>query len=75
VAGLARHFDLQSAVMDHDAKPEQWWLYSSTWILLSRDRTILDFPSIQRAAKPDTAPKKAIPLWTDDYSSLFPILR
>jgi hypothetical protein len=75
VAGLARHFGLNSTVIDHDSKPEQWWIYSSTWILLARDRTILDLPAIRSAAKPEVAGKRAVPLWTDDYSSVFPILR
>lgn len=75
VTGLARYFELHTAFIDHDAKPEQWWTYSSTWMLLSRDPSRLESPSILRAASPAPPFVKAMPLWTDDYSSLFRILR
>lgn len=75
VAGLARHFGLQTAFIDHDARPEQWWIYSSTWMLLSRDGSILEAASIRQAAKPGSAPDTSLPLWKDDFTSLFRILR
>ena len=75
VAGLARHFGLAMAVIDHDAKLEQWWIYSSTWILLSRDPRILSGPSIRSASKTDHDSNATERLWTDDFSSLFQILR
>jgi SAM-dependent methyltransferase len=75
VAGLAREFGLQSAVVDHDAKPEQWWIYSSTWVLLSRDPRPFEVETIRSATKNLPASPSPLPLWTDDYSSLFQILR
>jgi hypothetical protein len=75
VAGLARHFSLETALVDHDAKPEQWWIYSSTWMLLARDRQVLDVPSIRSATKTESAHNDSTLLWTDDFSSLFRILR
>src|SRR6185369_12240572 len=51
VLRLAREFHLEAAVIDHDAKPEQWWIYSSTWILLARGDQILGLPAIVSAAK------------------------
>ena len=37
----AAEFGLHAVVIDHDADPAQWWIYSSTWILLSRDDQVL----------------------------------
>jgi hypothetical protein len=75
VTELARHFGMFSAVVDHDAKPEQWWIYSSTWILMTRDARLLQLPAIHSAIKAASARSKSSPLWTDDFSSLFQILR
>jgi hypothetical protein len=75
VAGLAREFGLQSAVVDHDAKPEQWWIYSSTWVLLSRDPRPFEVETIRSATKNLSTSPSPLPVWTDDYSSLFQILR
>jgi hypothetical protein len=76
VLGLARHFHLEAAVIDHDANPEKWWIYSSTWILLCRDREILKQPSICSAAAANTTKKKReVALWSDDFSSVLQILR
>jgi spermidine synthase len=75
VAAMARELGLNSVLIDHDANPKQWWIYSSTWVLLSRQGEILDSPSIRAAAKSVGTLKKHPPLWTDDFSNLFQILR
>ena len=75
VRGLARHLHLQCAVIDHEANQQQWWIYSSTWILLSRDAHTLDNPVICSAAKSQSSQTRDIRVWTDDFSSLLPILR
>lgn len=51
-----------------------WWFSSSRWILLSRDEAFLHTKEIQDAAKP-LAPGIKPLRWTDDYTSLFPILK
>jgi hypothetical protein len=75
VTGLAHDCGLHFAVIDHDAKPEQWWIYSSTWVLLARNEKILDLQFIRDASKSSSGSGRANTLWTDDYSSLFQILR
>jgi SAM-dependent methyltransferase len=85
VANLASHFKLRSATIsveedssgdgEDDGGEPRWWDYSSTWVLLTRDAAFLDQTAIAGAAsKPETADKK-IPLWTDDYTSLYPVLQ
>jgi SAM-dependent methyltransferase len=71
--GLVRHFRLYQAVIEDD-KEEDWWLYSSTWVLLSRDDALLKKTSILSATSYPEEKKPPLPLWTDDYASLFPIL-
>ena len=50
-------------------------IYSSEWILLARDPTLLDIPAIRDQAVPMESFTPHIRLWTDDYSNLFNILK
>jgi hypothetical protein len=74
ILGVARSCGLAFAIIDHDANPQQWWIYSSTWILLGRRADFLDQPPI-RAARSSPEARTSSLLWTDDYSSLFQILK
>jgi hypothetical protein len=75
VANLARHFNYKMAVIDYDESDEHWWLYSSTWILLTHDDQFLSSPAICAAALPAKTKPPTVPLWTDDFASLFQILK
>jgi hypothetical protein len=75
VAGLASTFHFQSARIDYDEVAEQWWLYPSTWMLLTRDPDLLTWPELAAAITPASTNKTSLPLWTDDYASLFRILK
>jgi hypothetical protein len=49
--------------------------YNSIWMLLARDRSLLDLPAIaDRAMTAPTLPA-GLRLWTDDYSNLLQVLR
>lgn len=75
VANLARQFGFGLATIDYEETDEAWWLYSSTWILLSRNQKVLDTPAIRAAATPAKPRPRNVPQWTDDFASLFQILR
>jgi phage I-like protein len=76
VANLAREFNFQLAVIDYDENEEEWWLYSSTWVLLTHDPSLLAAPEIAAATTtPTETPTRSLPLWTDDFASLFQILK
>ncbi|MGA2865875.1 MAG: fused MFS/spermidine synthase [Verrucomicrobiota bacterium] len=75
VATLARHFNYKAALIDYEETDETWWLYASTWMLLTRDETILKRPGIAEALYPLEHRKTNVPLWTDDFASLFQILK
>ena len=44
VVNLARHFGYKLASIDYEENDEEWWLYGSTWMLLSRSEQILNSP-------------------------------
>jgi hypothetical protein len=75
VQNLAREFNYQVALIDYDETDEEWWLYASTWMLLTRNPAVLNLPSIRDAATPLTAPPPSLPTWTDDFASLLQVLR
>jgi hypothetical protein len=75
VANLAKQFGYQMAIIDFDENDEEWWQYSSTWILLTHDQSLLDRPAIQEAKKKTRFSTRKVPLWTDDFTSLFQILK
>ena len=75
VANLAHRFNYRFALIDYDEADETWWLYSSTWMLLTRDERFLQSPAIAQAAHPPGHRKNPAPLWTDDFTSLFQILK
>jgi hypothetical protein len=49
--------------------------YDSIWMLLARDRRLLDQPAIASRATTATAVPAGLRLWTDDYSNLLQVLR
>ncbi len=52
-----------------------WWLYSSTWMILSRNQEFMDRPALRNVASPAMTTPNDIPLWTDDYTSMFRVLQ
>ncbi|MBE0544726.1 MAG: fused MFS/spermidine synthase [Verrucomicrobia bacterium] len=86
VANLARHFNYHLAVIsweegdgeydewEEDEWVDEWWLYSSTWVLLTRNEEVINSPAIREAATQLKTNGVKVPLWTDDFASLFQIL-
>jgi hypothetical protein len=70
---LARQFGLKAVSISDDEL--EWWAYSSTWILVTKNQTLLANEAIRDAA--DELPKgaPATVLWTDDHASLYEILK
>ena len=48
--------------------------FSADWVLVADDPRVFETPSF-RAAASNPAPEPSTPLWTDDYSNLFRILK
>lgn len=75
VEGLAKRFQLHLATVSDDPKDEDWWLYRTTWCLLSRDPKKFAHEDLQDATDaPSDETAKTI-LWTDDRASLAGVLR
>ncbi len=75
VMNLARACNYQAALVDYEEADASWWLYSSSWILLTHDPKILETPAIAAAAAVPKTNLFNAPLWTDDFASLFRILK
>ena len=52
-----------------------WWLYGSSWMVLSKNQEFMNRDLLRVAASPPVAARRDIPLWTDDYTSMFKILK
>jgi SAM-dependent methyltransferase len=75
VEALAHHFGLHLATISENPAEEDWWLYRTTWILLSRAQERLAIPAIQEAADEPSDATAELVLWTDDHASLLRVLR
>ncbi|MES2692167.1 MAG: fused MFS/spermidine synthase [Verrucomicrobiota bacterium] len=80
VENAARAFGYQSHHINNEEGDEQeesgsWWLYGSAWMVLSKNEQFMKNYEMMRASSPPVAAQKNIPLWTDDYASMFPILQ
>jgi spermidine synthase len=76
VEGLARHHDLHFATInDSPAGERDWWIYETTWMLLSRDAASLQVDEIRRATQEPPDETAQYVDWTDDHASLFSILK
>lgn len=74
VEGLAHEFGLGTITIS-DENPKDWWVYRSTWVLVSRSQARLTDPSmVEAAADPDDDGTKEV-IWTDDHASVFEILK
>jgi len=70
---VAKEFGLNMIRIDKAPKIEGE--FPSIWVLLSRDPAMLDLPALKSRALDLTGYETTLPLWTDDYSNLFQILK
>jgi SAM-dependent methyltransferase len=75
VAGLAGHFGYGMLLVEHETTPAcPQGEYASSWALLTRDRGLLATEALRAAAVP-AGLREDVPLWTDDRTNLFKLLR
>ncbi len=73
VEKLAENFGMSVLGISDDDEPN-WWIYATTWMLLSRNKDFLALDAVRNAA--DTAESSgSSPLWTDDFASLYSIMK
>jgi len=69
----AEHAGL-SAVLVSSPDDEDTGGYAADWVLVTANRDFLSLPEIQGIAE-EIDPKPGLRLWTDDYSSLWPVVK
>jgi hypothetical protein len=79
VENAARAFNFESHCIENedttaDEDEGGWWLYPSTWMILSQNQEFMQRDALRYKASP-SEPRNDIPLWTDDYTSMFKILQ
>jgi spermidine synthase len=74
VANLAKEFGYATVTVEDSNTAEEWWIYTSTWVLLSKNKPVIE--AIASVSTPEAKEQshKPVPLWTDDYASLIPIM-
>ena len=75
VLNLASRFNYGSVTVEFQGARDQWWNQLSTWVLLTHNEELINSPAIRESARPAQAAAANIPLWTDDFASLFQIIR
>jgi hypothetical protein len=75
LANVARECHYRMAVIESNTTgPHPFWKLPAVWVLLTRNQALLDSPNIRKATKPPPAHPRSVPLWTDDFTSLYQIL-
>ncbi|MBZ5505215.1 MAG: fused MFS/spermidine synthase [Acidobacteriia bacterium] len=72
VQAQADHAGLH-AVIIASPEDEETGAFASDWVLVTADEKFLALPSVSEASA-EITPRRDLRLWTDDYSSLLPIL-
>jgi hypothetical protein len=72
--GMARHLGWQALFINTDDVPAVGE-YGSDWVLISQNEALLDTPAIQDGETGWDHPRQAPMIWTDDFSSLWKVLR
>jgi spermidine synthase len=70
----AEHAGL-SAVMISTQDDETTGGYAADWVLVTANQDFLSLPEIQQGVAEKIEPKPGLRLWTDDYSSLWPVVK
>ncbi len=74
VENLAREYGLGVAVIPDDDE-DDWWVYRTTWILVTKNRALLAEHDISKVTEHPVPPNLKVGVWTDDHASLYEILR
>jgi len=75
IVNLAREFSYQLAFVDQARPPGKWCVAENIWVLLSGNAEFMNSAIVREAARPVRSDLPKVALWTDDFVSLFPLLR
>lgn len=72
---LAAALGLEAALISRPKSGREWWMLPSQWYLLTRNKEFLAQPEVRMAMSERRKDRRPTMLWTDDYASLYPLLR
>ncbi|MEO6004598.1 MAG: fused MFS/spermidine synthase [Opitutus sp.] len=75
VQKAAEHFGLKVVMIVDNPPTKKWWIFRTTWMLLTRDQAFIDRPEIHAAAEHAEPSTRSVALWTDDHTSVYEILK
>jgi spermidine synthase len=75
VQGLAANFGLRCVTIVDDPPSKKWWVFRTTWMLVTRNQALLARADIRDAAGKYVPSPRSVSLWTDDHTSVFEILK
>jgi len=75
LVNVAHEMHLSVAVFDFRASPDRWWIRANVWVLLSPSQEALNAPTLRKAARDPEPNCDRVRLWTDDFTSLYQVLR
>jgi hypothetical protein len=71
-AAIKKHFGLEGTFIV--SRGDRKISLDAAWIILTRNKAILEDPGIKAMSRPEMETCKTIRLWTDDYSNLLDVL-
>ncbi len=75
LVNLGREMAYTVAVVESRPTRDQWWVRPTIWVLLSRSPQALAAPKIREATRSPEPNCERVHVWTDDFTSLFQVLR
>jgi Spermine/spermidine synthase domain len=75
VARIARTLHVPAALIHNEPERGNFLAKESDWVLLSRNPRFIDSPAVRPFIVDERFDLDGAPLWTDEYSSLFAVLR
>ncbi|WP_321473413.1 fused MFS/spermidine synthase [uncultured Paludibaculum sp.] len=64
----------KSALIVETDDDEEGKCYGTTWVLITGNKDLLERPEFKKAGTPPT-PAPWLPVWTDDYSNIYKVLK
>jgi len=74
VEAIADEFGYPTLSYSDSVPPDEYWLYRSSWVLVTRNEAVLNSPLFDPAYIVPRGEYEPV-LWTDDYASIFKVLR
>lgn len=73
VEKVATALGYQTLTISDEPPSKKWWLFRSTWVLVTKNEQLI--ASVAHAGGADPKSAKPVAVWTDDHSSVYEILK